>query len=248
MILIKSQAEIENMRIAGRAASAALFKAGGAAAPGITTREIDAIVASALKELGCTASFLGYNGFPASACVSINDVVIHGIPGKRIIREGDIVKLDVGAIYNGFHGDCAATFFAGKVSDTAKRLAGAVERAFYAGFKQAAAGNRVSDISAAVQASAEGEGFSVVRKFIGHGVGRSLHEDPEVPNFGKPCRGARLEPGMTLAIEPMINEGDYDVYVAQDGWTVYTADHKLSAHFENTVLITSGQPVILTKA
>jgi len=248
MILIKSPAEIELMRMAGRAASAALFTAGRAVAPGVTTRELDAIVVRVLKEFGCTASSLGYNGFPASSCISLNDVVIHGIPGGRVIREGDVVKLDIVAGYNGFHGDCAAAFFAGQVSDTAQKLAGAAERAFYAGLEKAVEGNRISDISAAIQESAEAEGFSVVRRFIGHGIGRSMHEDPEVPLFGKPGRGPRLERGMTITIEPMVNEGTYDVYVdSKDGWTVYTADHKLSAHFENTVLITGGQPEILTK-
>jgi methionyl aminopeptidase len=197
---------------------------------------------------GAKPSFLHYNGFPASACISINDVVIHGIPDSRKLKEGDIVSVDVGAYYKGFHGDCAATFACGEISETASRLIEVTRQSFFEGVRFARQGNRVSDISHAVQAYVEENGFSVVRSFVGHGVGANLHEEPEVPNYGRPGRGPRLVRGMTLAIEPMVTEGSYDVRVLKDNWTTVTVDGKLAAHYENTVLITDGEPEILTIA
>lgn len=247
MIPIKTNEQLERMRIACRITAMARKAAYDAVAPGVTTDEIDQIVRRTIEEAGAKPSFLGYGGFPASACVSINDEVIHGIPSKkRIIRSGDIVKIDVGAYIGGFHGDCACTVACGEVSDEAKWLIEVTRQSFYEGIRFAREGCRVSDISAAVQAYVETNGFSVVRSFVGHGVGRQLHESPEVPNYGRPGHGARLQKGMTLAIEPMVNVGVYDVRVLSDGWTVKTKDGKLSAHYENTVAITDGEPEILT--
>ena len=199
-----------------------------------------------IESQGAKPSFLGYGGFSGSACISINNEVIHGIPGKRVIKAGDIVSVDVGAFYNGFHGDNAATFAAGEVSPEAKALMDATRESLYEGIKAARAGNRVGDIGAAVQRYVEVHGYSVVRQFVGHGVGANLHEDPSVPNFGTPGRGPRLLPGMTIAIEPMVNAGVSDVKILSDGWTTVTADGKLSAHFEHSVAITPDGPVILT--
>ena len=196
--------------------------------------------------MGAKPSFLGYQDYPASACISVNDVVIHGIPGNRKIREGDIVSIDVGAFYNGFHGDNAATFGAGKVSAEAQALMNATRESLYEGIKMATAGNRVGDIGAAVQRYVEMRGYSVVRQFVGHGVGTNLHEDPSVPNFGTPGRGPKLLPGMTLAIEPMVNAGTHEVSILGDGWTTVTKDGRLSAHFEHTIAITPDGPVIMT--
>ena len=247
MIPIKTNEQLERMRVACRLTAMARKAAHDAVAPGVTTDEIDQIVRRTIEEAGAKPSFLGYGGFPASACVSINDEVIHGIPSKkRVIRSGDIVKIDVGAYIGGFHGDCACTVASGEVSDEAKRLIEVTRQSFYEGIRFAREGCRVSDISAAVQAYVEANGFSVVRSFVGHGVGRQLHESPEVPNYGRAGHGARLQKGMTLAIEPMVNVGVYDVRVLSDGWTVKTKDGKLSAHYENTVAITDGEPEILT--
>lgn len=247
MIPIKTNEQLERMRVACRLTAMARKAAHDAVAPGVTTDEIDQIVRRTIEEAGAKPSFLGYGGFPASACVSINDEVIHGIPSKkRVIRSGDIVKIDVGAYIGGFHGDCACTVASGEVSDEAKRLIEVTRQSFYEGIRFAREGCRVSDISAAVQAYVEANGFSVVRSFVGHGVGRQLHESPEVPNYGRAGHGARLQKGMTLAIEPMVNVGVYDVCVLSDGWTVKTKDGKLSAHYENTVAITDGEPEILT--
>lgn len=247
MISIKSTSELELMRIAGRITALARKAAADAVKPGVTTAEIDRIVRRTIEDNGAVPSFLGYGGFPGSACVSINDEVIHGIPSdKRVIREGDIVKVDVGAYINGFHGDCACTVPCGEISDTARRLIEVTRQSFYEGIKFAREGNRISDISHAVQAYCEERGFSVVRDFVGHGVGSQLHESPEIPNYGRPGHGIRLQRGMTLAIEPMINEGVYAVKVLPDGWTVKTRDGKLSAHYENTIAITDGDPEILT--
>ena len=195
---------------------------------------------------GAKPSFLGYGGFPASACISVNDTVIHGIPGGYVLRDGDIVSIDVGAYYQGFHGDCAETFACGQISPEAQRLIDVTRQSFYEGIKYAKRGHRVSDISHAVQKHVESNGFSVVRSFVGHGVGAQLHEEPEVPNFGAPGRGPRLLPGMTLAVEPMVNVGDWQVKVLADQWTVVSADGSLTAHYENTILITEGEPEILT--
>lgn len=247
MIPIKTNEQLERMRVACRITALARKAAYDAVAPGVTTDDIDRIVRKTIEEAGAKPSFLGYGGFPASACVSINDEVIHGIPSKkRVVRSGDIVKIDVGAYIGGFHGDCACTVPCGEVSEEAKRLIEVTRQSFYEGIKFAREGCRVSDISAAVQAYAQANGFSVVRSFVGHGIGRQLHESPEVPNFGRPGHGVRLQRGMTLAVEPMVNAGVYDVRVLSDGWTVKTKDGKLSAHYENTIAITDGEPEILT--
>lgn len=247
MIPIKTNEQLERMRVACRITALARKAAYDAVAPGVTTDDIDRIVRKTIEEAGAKPSFLGYGGFPASACVSINDEVIHGIPSKkRVVRSGDIVKIDVGAYIGGFHGDCACTVPCGEVSEEAKRLIEVTRQSFYEGIKFAREGCRVSDISAAVQAYVQANGFSVVRSFVGHGVGRQLHESPEVPNFGRPGHGVRLQRGMTLAVEPMVNAGVYDVRVLSDGWTVKTKDGKLSAHYENTIAITDGEPEILT--
>ena len=234
------------MRQACKITAAARALAGEMVRPGVSTREIDKAVREFIVAQGAKPSFLGYHGFPASTCISVNNTVIHGIPGGYVLKEGDIVSVDVGALYEGFHGDCAATFACGAISTEAKKLIDVTRQSFYEGMRYAKRGNRVQDISHAIQTYVESNGFSVVRSFVGHGVGAQLHEEPEVPNFGPAGRGPRLIPGMTLAIEPMVNEGVYDVQVLKDGWTTVTADGKLSAHYENTVLITDGEPEILT--
>ncbi len=248
MIQIKSKREIELMRCAGRIAANALAAAGAAVKPGITTGELNDLIKKSIEKDGAYPSFLGYAGFPGSACISINDEVIHGIPGKRVLHEGDLVKIDVGATYQGYIGDCANTFPVGEIDVEAQRLIDVTRQSFYEGMKYAQTGNRVSDISHAIQTYVEENGFSVVRKYVGHGVGSKLHEDPEVPNFGSPGVGARLVSGMTIAVEPMVNQGIYTVKELSDGWTVKTRDGKLSAHYENSVLITENGPEILTLA
>ena len=248
MIVLKTRRELELMREAGRISAGALKAAGEAVQPGISTAEIDKIAYDYIKSHGATPSFLHYNGFPATACISVNHEVIHGIPDKKhILREGDIVSIDLGAVYDGFHGDNAYTFRCGAVSEAAERLCRTTEEALYIGLKKAVAGNRLGDIGAAICEYCVGNGYGVVRDYTGHGVGSHLHEDPSVPNYGKPGKGARLLPGMTIAIEPMINEGTQDVRVLRNEWTVVTADGKLSAHYEHTVAITEGECVILTK-
>lgn len=248
MIVLKTARELQIMREACRISAGALSVAGKAIEPGITTAEIDKIAYDYIISQGAEPNFLNYNGYPATACISINDEVIHGIPSKkRIIRAGDIVSIDLGARFEGYNGDNAATFACGDVSDEAKRLMDATRESLYEGIAAAVHGGRIGDISNAIQRYVEARGYSVVRDFVGHGVGASLHEAPEVPNFGKPGRGVRLVPGMTLAIEPMINIGTADVEVQNDGWTVKTADGKLSAHFEHTIAITSDGPVIMTQ-
>ena len=246
MITIKNERELESMRQACKITAAARALAGEMVRPGVSTKAIDQAVHDYIVSQGAKPSFLNYNGFPASACISVNNTVIHGIPGGYILREGDIVSIDVGAFYKGFHGDCAATFACGAISTDAQKLIDVTRQSFFEGMKAATAGNRVQDISHAIQTYVESNGFSIVRSFVGHGVGRQLHEEPEVPNFGKPGRGPRLVRGMTLAVEPMVNAGTHEVRVLRDGWTVQTADGKLSAHYENTVLITDGEPEILT--
>ena len=248
MIVIKNGQELQDMRKACKITAAARALAGEMVRPGMTTEAIDKAVHDYIVSQGAKPSFLGYRGYPASACISVNNTVIHGIPGGYKLKEGDIVSVDVGAYYKGFHGDCAATFPCGAISAEAQRLIDVTKQSFFEGIRFAKRGHRVSDISHAVQAHVESNGFSVVRAFVGHGVGAQLHEEPEVPNFGNPGRGPRLLPGMTLAIEPMVNAGVHDVRVLKDGWTVVTADGKLSAHYENTVLITDGEPEILTVA
>ena len=246
MIAIKNERELECMRQACKITAAARALAGELVKPGVSTKAIDRAVHDYIVSQGAKPSFLNYNGFPASACISVNDVVIHGIPGGYILNEGDIVSVDVGAFYKGFHGDCAATYACGAISTEAQRLIDVTKQSFFEGMKFATRGARVQDISHAIQTYVESNGFSVVRSFVGHGVGRQLHEEPEVPNYGNPGRGPRLLPGMTLAIEPMVNVGTYEVRILKDGWTTVTADGKLSAHYENTVLITDGEPEILT--
>ncbi len=248
MISLKSQKDIEAMRKAGRITAEARALAGRMIAPGVSTLEIDTAVRRFIESQGATPGFLNYGGFPASVCISINDEVIHGIPTKkRVLKEGDIVSIDVGAYIDGFHGDCAATYPCGEISPEAQRLIDVTEQSFWAGMDFAREGQRVSDISHAVQTYVEEHGFSVVRDFVGHGVGRKLHEEPEVPNFGKAGHGARLLAGMTIAVEPMVNLGAFDVKVLPDGWTVKTQDGSLSAHYENSVLITKGEVEILTR-
>ncbi|MCI6351888.1 MAG: type I methionyl aminopeptidase [Firmicutes bacterium] len=246
MITLKSPHEIELMRRAGKITAAARALARDMVKPGVTTAQIDKTVFQFIKEQGATPSFLHYNGYPASVCVSVNDEIIHGIPGKRVLQEGDIVSVDVGAFIGGFHGDCAGTYPCGQVSDEARRLIRVTQQSFFEGIKYAREGYRLSDISAAVQAYVEANGFSVVREYVGHGIGHQMHEAPEVPNYGKPGHGPRLLRGMTIAVEPMVNAGTAAIRQMPDGWTVRTADGKNAAHYENTVLITDGEPELLT--
>ena len=252
MILIKSPKEIEYMRESGRIVALALSEMEKAVKPGITTHELDKIATDVLKHEGAIPSFKGQEGFegskpyPATICASVNNQIIHGIPDNYALKEGDIISVDMGALKNGYHGDAARTFAVGKISEKAQKLIDVTKQSFFEGMKFAKAGNRVSDISHAVQAYAESFGFSVVRDFVGHGVGTELHEDPQVPNYGKPGRGPRLAKGMVIAVEPMINEGDYDIEILKNGWTVVTADGSLSAHYENTIVITDGEPELLT--
>ena len=248
MIVLRTAKEIDTMRKACVISAEALQIAGEAVKPGITTYEIDQIAYRYIKKQGAEPNFLNYNGYPATACISINDEVIHGIPSKtRVLKEGDIVSIDLGAKIDGYNGDNAATFACGIISDEAKRLCDATRESLYKGIEQAVAGGRIGDIAYAIQSYCEERGFSVVREYTGHGVGTNLHEDPSVPNYGTPGRGQRLLPGMTLAIEPMINMGTKAIKCLPDGWTVKTLDGKLSAHFEHTVAITKGEPIILTK-
>ena len=248
MIVLKTRREIEIMREAGRISAQALKLAGEAVAPGVTTAEIDKIAYDYIRSQGAKPSFLHYNGFPATACISVNHEVIHGIPDKKhILREGDIVSIDLGAEYHGFHGDNAATFACGRISPAAERLCSTTKESLYIGLKKAVAGNRLGDIGAAICEFCVSMGYGVVRDYTGHGVGAHLHEDPSIPNYGTPGKGARLLPGMTVAIEPMITEGAEEVNVLRNNWTVVTADGKLAAHFEHTVAITDGECVILTQ-
>lgn len=247
IISLKSPREIDLMRRAGRITAAARQLAGEMVKPGVTTLEIDKAVRKFIESQGAKPSFLGYGGFPGSACISVNDEIIHGIPGHRKLAEGDIVSIDVGAFIEGYHGDCAGTFPCGAVSEDAKKLIAVTEQSFWEGMKFARAENRVSDISHAIQLYAEANGCSLVREYVGHGVGRKLHEPPEVPNYGPAGHGTRLQPGMTLAVEPMVNFGEAGILLMKDGWTVKTADGSLSAHYENSIVITgNGDPEILT--
>ena len=246
MISIKSPREIEAMRRAGRITAQARALAGSMVAPGVTTHEIDTAVRRFIESHGAKPSFLGYGGYPGSACISVNDEVIHGIPGKRVLQEGDIVSVDVGAYMGGFHGDCAATFPCGTISPEAQDLINVTRQSFFEGIKFAREGCRLQDISAAIQTYVESHGYSIVREYVGHGVGSQMHEAPEIPNYGHPGRGPRLLRGMTLAIEPMVNAGAAAIQVLSDGWTVKTLDGKWAGHYENTILITDGEPEILT--
>lgn len=246
MITLKSSHEIDLMRRAGKITAAARALAGEMVRPGVTTQEINSEVERFIRKEGAVPSFLHYQGYPASVCISVNDEVIHGIPGKRVLQEGDIVSVDVGAYIGGFHGDCAATFACGGISSEAQDLINVTRESFFQGIAQAKEGNRIGDISAAVQAYVEARGYSIVREYVGHGVGAQMHESPEIPNYGISGRGPRILRGMTLAIEPMVNAGGAGVYQMSDGWTVRTADGKYAAHYENTILITDGEPEILT--
>ena len=246
-VTIKSEREIELMREAGRILAHVHEELGKMLKPGISTMDIDRTGERMIRSFGCIPSFKNYNGYPASICVSVNDEVVHGIPNKhRILREGDIVSLDAGVIYNGYHSDAARTHAIGRISPEAQQLIEVTRECFFEGIKYARAGRHLNDISSAIQAYAEHFGYGVVRDLVGHGVGKALHEDPEVPNFAQRRKGIRLCPGMTLAIEPMINMGRADVVWLNDDWTVVTDDGSLSAHYENTVLITEGEPEILS--
>ena len=246
MITLKSAHEIELMRRAGKITAAARALAGEMVKPGVTTQEIDRAVEHFIRKQGAVPSFLHYQGYPASVCISVNDEIIHGIPGSRVLQEGDIVSCDVGAYIGGFHGDCAATFPCGRISPEAQNLIDVTRQSFFEGIRFAKEGCRLYDISAAIQAYVEEHGFSIVREYVGHGVGTQMHEAPEIPNYGHPGRGPRLLRGMTLAIEPMVNAGTAAIHQMPDGWTVRTADGKWAAHYENTILITDGEPEILT--
>ena len=247
MIVLKTGRELKIMKEACSISAGALEVAGKAVEPGVTTAEIDRLAEEYIRRRGGEPNFKNYEGYPATACISINNEVIHGIPSeKRKLRAGDIVSIDLGAKFDGYHGDNAATFACGDVSPEAKRLMDTTRESLYEGIRAACAGGRIGDIGHAVQSFVEARGYSVVRQFVGHGVGTHLHEAPEVPNFGTPGRGIRLLPGMTIAIEPMVNAGGYDVKVQPDGWTVLTKDGSLSAHFEHTIVITADGPKIMT--
>lgn len=247
MIVLKTGRELKIMKEACSISAGALEVAGKAVEPGVTTAEIDRLAEEYIRRRGGEPNFKNYEGYPATACISINNEVIHGIPSeKRKLRAGDIVSIDLGAKFDGYHGDNAATFACGDISPEAKRLMDTTRESLYEGIRAACAGGRIGDIGHAVQSYVEARGYSVVRQFVGHGVGTHLHEAPEVPNFGTPGRGIRLMPGMTIAIEPMVNAGGYDVKVQPDGWTVLTKDGSLSAHFEHTIVITADGPKIMT--
>ena len=249
MVIIKKSEQLMLMRKAGKITAEALLVARDAVKAGVSTKEVDTKIRNFIEKCGATPSFLGLYGFPGSACISINNQVIHGIPSdKVIIKDGDIVKVDVGARYRGYNGDSARTFAVGKVSDEALRLISVTEQSFYEAMKVARAGNRIGDIGHAVESFVISNGFSVVKDYVGHGIGTELHEDPQIPNYGPAGRGTRLYTGMTLAIEPMVNAGDFKVTTKRDGWTVVTCDGSLSAHYENTIAITDGEPIVLTDA
>jgi methionyl aminopeptidase len=247
MIILKSQREINYLRDAGRVVAQTLAEIEKAVKPDVTTQELDQIAEEYIKRCGATPAFKGYHGFPGNICSSVNEEVVHGIPGLRKLKSGDNVSIDIGAVINGYYGDAAITVPVGEVDAEVQQLLEVTEQSLYKGIEQAIAGNRLGDISHAVQAHAETYGYGVVRDFVGHGIGRNMHEDPQIPNYGIPGRGPRLKSGMTLAIEPMINMGTHEVKVLDDGWTVITADKKRSAHFEHTIAITPDGPEILTK-
>jgi len=248
MVILKSREEIEKMRAANRIVADILRELKGIVKPGVRTIELDRYADEQARKRGARPAFKGYRGYTHSLCTSVNDVVVHGIPSERVLEEGDILSLDFGIYYQGYYGDAALTVPVNGVSETAQRLMQVTEESLYRGIEQARAGNRLGDISAAVQECVEAAGFSVVRDFVGHGIGKSLHEDPQIPNYGVRGKGVELKPGMVLAIEPMVNEGTYEVRVMSDGWTVRTADGKLSAHFEHSVVITENGPVILSQS
>ncbi|EEH96442.1 type I methionyl aminopeptidase [Clostridium tertium] len=246
MIIIKNNKEIDLMRSAGRIVAETLLLVEEKVRPGITTAEIDRIAEEFITKHGAKPSFKGLYGFPASLCISVNEQVVHGIPGGYVLKDGDIVSVDCGAYLNGFHGDAARTFAVGNVSEEANKLIKVTEQSFFKGIEYAKVGNRLTDISHGIQSYIEASGFAVVRDFVGHGIGRVVHEDPDVPNFGKPGRGPKLAQGMALAIEPMVNLGSYKVKTLNDDWTVVTSDGSLSAHYENTIVILPDGPEILT--
>jgi methionyl aminopeptidase len=247
MIIRKSPQELEKMRRAGRITAEARDRVAEAVRPGITTRDLDAIAEEAIRSPGAVPSFKGYRGFPASICTSVNDEIVHGIPGDRVLREGDLIALDVGAIWEGYHGDSAVSVFVGEPpSDQAEKLVRATEESLEGAISQIRSGGRLSDIGHAVQQVAEGAGFSVVREYVGHGIGQALHEDPQIPNYGPPGRGPELRPGLVIAVEPMVNAGGWETRVLEDQWTVVTADGSLSAHFEHTIAVTEDGPEVLT--
>ena len=248
MIVLKSHEEIERMKIPNRIAVKVLHKIKEHARPGISTKELDELTESMLKKLGGTPAFKGYRGFPASLCASVNEVIVHGIPSKRKLVDGDILSLDFGVYIDGFYGDAAITIPIGNISSDAEKLLETTREALYKSIEKAREGNRLFDISASIESEAGRNGYSVVREFVGHGIGRDLHEDPQVPNYGTPGTGIKLKAGMVLAIEPMINAGGSDVRIKKDGWTAVTRDGSLSAHFEQSVAITSDGPVILSEA
>ena len=247
MISVKNSDQIKLMKEAGRITGEALYLAGEKIHAGMTTKQLDTIIRQHIESRGAKPSFLGYGGFPGSACISINDQVIHGIPGSRVIEDGDIVKVDVGAFYKGYHGDSANTYPVGNVSAEAKKLIEVTKQSFWHGIAEAKPGNRVGDIGYAVQSYVEANGFSVVRRYVGHGVGEELHESPDVPNYGTKGRGVRLYAGMTIAVEPMVNVGTPDVHELSDKWTVVTADGSLSAQYEHSIAITDDGVIVLTK-
>jgi len=247
MIVLKSSKELEIMREAGRIVAGAHRLIKENIRPGITTEELDRLAEEYIRSCGAQPAFKGYRGYPASICTSVNEQVVHGIPGPDVVlKEGDIVSVDIGSVYKGYCGDSAKTYPVGTISEEAACLIKATEESFYEGLKYARLGYRLSDISHAIQSCVEDRSFSVVRTYVGHGIGQQMHEDPEVPNFGLPGKGPRLRPGMTLAIEPMVNQGTYQVDTLKDGWTVITKDRRLSAHYEHTIAVTDGDPIILT--
>lgn len=248
MIIRKSEDELRAMREAGRLTALTHAVVAAAVRPGITTASLDALAEEFIRDHNAIPAFKGYNGYPASICVSVNEEVVHGIPGARVLKDGDIVSIDIGVVLDGFYGDMARTYPVGEISEEAKQLIAVTESALKKGIAAAVVGNRISDIGHAVQSCVEAHGMSVVRDFVGHGIGRNMHEEPQIPNFGRPGYGPRLRPGMVLAIEPMVNVGGWEVVVLSDNWTVVTADRSLSAHFEDTVAVTEGGPLVLTQA
>jgi len=247
MINVKTVREIELMRTAGRIVAETFERLNEVVKPGVTTKELDRLAEEFIRKSGAHPAFKGYHGFPGSICASINQVVVHGIPGQKVLNDGDIIGIDIGTIFEGYYGDAARTYTVGNVSEEAQRLVRVTEESFFEGIKFAREGLRLSDISHAIQKHVEGNGFSIVRDYVGHGIGKVMHEELQIPNYGPPNRGPRLVEGMTLAIEPMVNQGTWKVKVLNDGWTVETLDDMLSAHYENTILITKGEPEILTR-
>jgi len=248
VITIKSESELKLMRVSGKVVAQALKELGKLVEPGITTQELDKYANDFLKKCDCAPAFLGYHGYPSTICVSVNDEVVHGMPGKRVLQEGDVVGIDIGAFYQGYCGDSARTFPVGKVNPQVKNLLEVTFQALNKGIEQCREGNRISDIGHAVQVFVESHGYSVVKDYVGHGIGQAMHEEPQVPNYGKPHQGPRIVAGMCLALEPMVNMGTEEVRVLGDGWTVVTKDGKFSAHFEDTVAVLPEGPEILTRA